>query len=70
MVQVGLVHISTFILLLLSGNRQFCVHLNAPFTTKLPADLPLFTGSHIDLVVIVLHKLCECLLFLSERWLC
>lgn len=56
---MGLVHICTFILLRLSGNRQFCVTLNAPFNTKLPADLPLFHGSHIDLVVIVLHKLGE-----------
>lgn len=55
--QVGLVHICTFLLLLLSGNRLFCVALNEPFHTKLPADLPLFQGSHIDLAVIVLHKL-------------
>jgi hypothetical protein len=55
--RVGLVHICTFILLLLSGNRLFCVALNAPFNTKLPADLPLFHGNHIDLAVIVLHKL-------------
>jgi len=56
-VQVGLVHICTFILLKLSGDRSCGVSLNKPFTTKLPCDLPLFTGSHLDLVSITLHKL-------------
>lgn len=56
-------------MLLLSGNRQFCVALNAPFNTKLPADLPLFTGSHSDLVIIVLHKLSEFLCLLSELFM-
>ena len=55
--QVGLIHICTFTLLLLSGERNFCVTLNQPFNSKLPADLPLFHGSHVDLLIIVLHKL-------------
>ncbi|KAL7488598.1 hypothetical protein ACHAW6_014187 [Cyclotella cf. meneghiniana] len=55
--QVGLVHICTFILLKLSGERSFGVSLNRPFRTKLPCDLPLFTGSHADLVCITLHKI-------------
>ena len=55
--QVGLIHICTFILLKLSGERSFGVSLNRPFRTKLPCDLPLFTGSHADLVAITLHKL-------------
>ncbi len=59
-IQVGLIHICTFTLLLLSGERNFCVALNQPFTSKLPADLPLFTGSHVDLLIIVLHKLGTC----------
>jgi hypothetical protein len=58
--QVGLVHICTFIMLLFSGERNFCVLMNKPFTSRLPADLPLFTGSHIDLCIIVLHKLGQC----------
>ena len=53
----GLIHICTFILLLLSGERNFCVNLNASFTKKLPVDLPPFVGNHADLVYIVIHKL-------------
>lgn len=55
--RVGLVHICTFIILKLSGERAFCVALNKPFTERLPIDLPLFQGSHADLVVITLHKM-------------
>lgn len=55
--QVGLLHICTFILLKLSGERSFGVSLNRPFRTKLPCDLPLFSGSHADLVSITLHKI-------------
>jgi hypothetical protein len=55
--QIGLVHICTFILLKLSGERSFGVSLNKPFTTRLPCDLPLFSGSHADLIAITLHKL-------------
>jgi hypothetical protein len=55
--KVGLVHICTFILLKLSGERNFCVQLNRPYTAQLPCDLPLFTGTHTDLLVVVLHKM-------------
>lgn len=55
--QIGLVHICTFVLLKLSGERSFGVALGQPYTTKLPCDLPLFTGGHADLVAITLHKL-------------
>ena len=55
--QIGLVHICTFILLKLSGERSFGVSLNKPFNTRLPCDLPLFSGSHADLIAITLHKL-------------
>ena len=55
--QIGLVHICTFVLLKLSGERSFGVALGQPFKTKLPCDLPLFTGGHADLVAITLHKL-------------
>lgn len=55
--QIGLVHICTFVLLKLSGERSFGVALNKPFTAKLPTDLPLFSGGHADLVAITLHKL-------------
>ena len=55
--QIGLVHICTFCLLKLSGERSFGVSLNKPFTKKLPTDLPLFSGGHNDLLAITLHKL-------------
>uniref|UniRef100_A0A7S1C0L8 Dymeclin n=1 Tax=Corethron hystrix TaxID=216773 RepID=A0A7S1C0L8_9STRA len=55
--QIGLVHICTFVLLKLSGERSFGVNLNKPFNTRLPCDLPLFSGSHADLLSITLHKL-------------
>jgi len=55
--KIGLIHICTFILLLLSGERNFCVNLNANFTKKLPVDLPPFSGNHADLLYIVIHKL-------------
>eukprot|EP00580_Thalassiosira_gravida_P016902 CAMPEP_0201662456 /NCGR_PEP_ID=MMETSP0494-20130426/4532_1 /ASSEMBLY_ACC=CAM_ASM_000839 /TAXON_ID=420259 /ORGANISM="Thalassiosira gravida, Strain GMp14c1" /LENGTH=1029 /DNA_ID=CAMNT_0048140817 /DNA_START=180 /DNA_END=3269 /DNA_ORIENTATION=+ len=55
--QVGLIHICTFILLKLSGERSFGVSLNRPYRTKLPCDLPLFSGSHADLISITLHKI-------------
>ena len=55
--QIGLVHICTFILLKLSGERSFGVSLNKAFSKKLPTDLPLFKGCHADLLTITLHKL-------------
>lgn len=55
--RIGLVHICTFILLKLSGERSFGVNINKPFMLKLPCELPLFSGSHADLIGIVLHKL-------------
>jgi hypothetical protein len=55
--QIGLVHICTFVLLKLSGERSFGVVLNKKYNKKLPTDLPLFHGCHADLLAIVLHKL-------------
>lgn len=54
--RVGLINISIFVLLLLSGEREFAVALNAAYDGSLPADLPAFEGSHADLLVITLHK--------------
>lgn len=55
--QIGLVHICTFVLLKMSGERSFGVSLNKSFHKKLPTDLPLFHGCHADLLAITLHKL-------------
>lgn len=50
-------HIGVFILLLLSGERNFGVRLNKPYTATVPMDIPVFTGSHADLLVTVFHKI-------------
>lgn len=55
--RVGLVHIGVFIILLLSGERNFGVRLNRPYSAMVPMDLPIFSGTHADLLVIVFHKL-------------
>ncbi|TDH74369.1 hypothetical protein CCR75_001460 [Bremia lactucae] len=54
--KVGMIHICTFILLLLSGERDFGVNLNKPFNNHLPLDLPPFSGNHADLLIVCLHK--------------
>ncbi|CAB4057947.1 Protein HID1 [Lepeophtheirus salmonis] len=55
--KVGLMHIGVFILLLLSGERNFGVRLNKPYTATIPMDIPIFTGTHGDLLIIVFHKI-------------
>ncbi|KAB0793307.1 hypothetical protein PPYR_12927 [Photinus pyralis] len=55
--RVGLMHIGVFILLLLSGERNFGVRLNKPYTATIPMDIPVFTGTHADLLIIVFHKI-------------
>ncbi|XP_076616304.1 protein HID1b [Chaetodon auriga] len=54
---VGLVHIGVFILLLLSGERNFGVRLNKPYTLRVPMDIPVFTGTHADLLIVIFHKI-------------
>jgi len=51
--KTGLMHIGVFILLLLSGERNFGVRLNKPYVTRVPMDIPVFTGTHADLLIIV-----------------
>ncbi|KAG1674803.1 Protein HID1 [Nymphon striatum] len=55
--RVGLMHIGVFILLLLSGERNFGVRLNKPYTASVPMDIPVFTGTHADLLIIIFHKI-------------
>ncbi|CAF1627528.1 unnamed protein product [Adineta ricciae] len=55
--RIGLMHIGIFILLLLSGERNFGVRLNKPYTTRIPMDISVFTGTHADLLIIVFHKI-------------
>ncbi|XP_051523219.1 protein HID1-like isoform X2 [Myxocyprinus asiaticus] len=54
---VGLLHISVFILLLLSGERNFGVRLNKPYTMHVPMDIAVFAGTHADLLIVVFHKI-------------
>jgi len=54
---VGVVHICTFVLLKLSGDRQLAIGCSkVPYRKKLPTDLPLFTGTYCDLLLITLHQ--------------
>ncbi|PNJ87717.1 HID1 isoform 4 [Pongo abelii] len=55
--RVGLMHIGVFILLLLSGERNFGVRLNKPYSIRVPMDIPVFTGTHADLLIVVFHKI-------------
>ena len=50
---VGLLHVGVFILLVLSGERNFGVRLNKPYTGRAFPDIPRFTGSHADLLFLV-----------------
>ena len=61
--RVGLMHIGVFILLLLSGERNFGVRLNKPYSVRVPMDIPVFTGSHADFLIIVSHSTCT-----SFKW--
>lgn len=58
--KLGLVHIGVFILLLLSGERNFGVRLNKPYTLRIPMDIPVFTGTHADLLIVIFHKIMTC----------
>ncbi|XP_028968759.1 protein HID1 [Galendromus occidentalis] len=55
--RVGLVHIGVFILLLLSGERNFGVRLNKPYAASVSMDVPVFSGTHADLLVLVFHRM-------------
>ena len=50
-------HIGVFILLLLSGERNFGVRLNKPYVTRVPMDISVFTGTHADLLIIVRNSM-------------
>lgn len=55
--QVGLLHLSCFTLLLLSGDRNFGVALNKPFSQSLAMDLPVFQGSYADFLILSCYRL-------------
>lgn len=51
--RVGLIHMGVFLILLLSGERNFGVRLNKPFVSKGIINIPMFSGTHADLLIIV-----------------
>ncbi|WKY11124.1 hypothetical protein Q1695_003012 [Nippostrongylus brasiliensis] len=55
--RVGLIHMGVFLVLLLSGERNFGVRLNKPYIAKAAIDIQAFSGTHADLLIIVFHKL-------------
>merc|ERR1711871_671634 len=55
--RLGLMYLCTFTLLKISGERNFGVALNKAYFLRLPVDVPLFSGTHADLLIITLHKL-------------
>src|SRR5262245_51895593 len=54
--RIGLMYSCVFILLRLSGERDFCVALNRDYTIRLPLDVPRFEGTYADLLIVVAHK--------------
>jgi len=52
--QRGLVHLCTFTLLYMSGEREFGVQLNKPFLRRLTIDLPTFSGNYADYLILVI----------------
>lgn len=58
--KAGQLHLCTFLLLMMSGDREFGVALNRPLMpARLPPlpECPLREGSHADLLVMTLHRL-------------
>lgn len=52
----GLLHVTSFILLVFSSERSFAVRLNEPYVSNLPLDIPIFSGNHADLLFLSLHQ--------------
>ena len=61
---VGLLHACVFFILLLSGERYFCVALNQPLKRRLPLDVTI-TGNVSDFLIFVLHR---CLLHSLDKF--
>ncbi|CBZ54563.1 conserved hypothetical protein [Neospora caninum Liverpool] len=54
--RMGLLHMCSFILLVLSSERDFAVRLNEAFVGKAPADLPVFQGTYADFLCLAIHR--------------
>lgn len=55
--QIGLVHIGVYVVLILSGRRNFAVRLNKEYVPKYKIPIPSFEGNHGDLLMLVIHAL-------------
>jgi hypothetical protein len=55
--QLGLVHLGIFVLLFLSGEREFSITLNRALNKKILIDLPKFTGNYADYLILVFIKI-------------
>lgn len=55
--KTALIHVGLFNLLILSSERNFGVKLNKPYTANAMSNLPEFSGTHADLMIIIFHKL-------------
>eukprot|EP00038_Savillea_parva_P017428 m.20216 g.20216 ORF g.20216 m.20216 type:complete len:828 (+) comp3767_c0_seq1:52-2535(+) len=55
--QIGLVHICVYILLILSGKRNFAVRLNKEYEPEFRIPVTTFEGTHGDLLILVIHAL-------------
>lgn len=56
-VQVQFVQLASFVLLVLSGERDFSVTLNTTYAEKPISGLPIFSGNFADFLFLVIHKL-------------
>ena len=54
--KVGQLHMCSFVLLVLSGEREFSVKLNKPYAGRPPMDIASFQGSHGDLLLLTVFK--------------
>lgn len=55
--KTAMTHTGVFILLMLSGERNFGIRLNKPYQVSVLTNLPPFNGTYTDLIIIVFHKL-------------
>eukprot|EP00434_Breviolum_minutum_P006475 symbB.v1.2.005717.t1/scaffold336.1/size226184/2 len=54
---IGLLHTTSFVLLVLSSERAFAVRLNEPYVSKkVPVEIPSFNGNHADVLALSLYK--------------
>ena len=55
--QIGLVHIGVYVVLILSGRRNFAVRLNKEYEPVFKFPVPAFEGNYGDLLMLVIHAL-------------